>query len=71
MSVSTTISQLLEVLLAEPVNVSVSTLAQLASGIQTDTRILQPGEVFLALRGEKFDGHDFVPQRSLKALYWL
>ena len=51
MSVSTTISQLLEVLLAEPVNVSVSTLAQLASGIQTDTRILQPGEVFLALRG--------------------
>ena len=66
MSVSTTISQLLEVLLAEPVNVSVSTLAQLASGIQTDTRILQPGEVFLALRGEKFDGHDFVPTAIAK-----
>jgi UDP-N-acetylmuramoyl-tripeptide--D-alanyl-D-alanine ligase len=61
MSVSITISQLLEVLIAEPVNVSVSTLTQLAIGIQTDTRILQPGEVFLALRGEKFDGHDFVP----------
>jgi UDP-N-acetylmuramoyl-tripeptide--D-alanyl-D-alanine ligase len=61
MSVSITISQLLEVLIAEPVNVSVSSLAQLAIGIQTDTRILQPGEVFLALRGEKFDGHDFVP----------
>jgi UDP-N-acetylmuramoyl-tripeptide--D-alanyl-D-alanine ligase len=61
MSVSITISQLLEVLIAEPVNVSVSTLTQLAMGIQTDTRILQPGEVFLALRGEKFDGHDFVP----------
>ncbi|MBO1063586.1 MULTISPECIES: UDP-N-acetylmuramoyl-tripeptide--D-alanyl-D-alanine ligase [Nostocales] len=61
MSVSITISQLVEVLIAEPVNVSVSSLAQLAIGIQTDTRILQPGEVFLALRGEKFDGHDFVP----------
>ncbi|BAZ84920.1 UDP-N-acetylmuramoyl-tripeptide--D-alanyl-D-alanine ligase [Dolichospermum compactum] len=61
MSVSITISQLLEVLIAEPVNVSVSTLTQLAIGIQTDTRILQPGKVFLALRGEKFDGHDFVP----------
>ncbi|MEI6441972.1 MAG: UDP-N-acetylmuramoyl-tripeptide--D-alanyl-D-alanine ligase [Nostocales cyanobacterium ELA583] len=59
MSVSITISQLLKVLIAEPVNVS--KLAQLGSGIQTDTRILQPGEVFLALRGEKFDGHDFVP----------
>ena len=59
MSVSITISQLLKVLIAEPVNVS--KLAQLGSGIQTDTRILQPGEVFLALLGEKFDGHDFVP----------
>ena len=61
MSVSITISQLVEVLIAEPINVSVSTLTQLGIGIQTDTRILQPGEVFLALRGEKFDGHDFVP----------
>lgn len=61
MSVSITVSQLVEVLIAEPVNVSTSTLVQLGIGIQTDTRILQPGEVFLALRGEKFDGHDFVP----------
>ncbi|MCE2697615.1 MAG: UDP-N-acetylmuramoyl-tripeptide--D-alanyl-D-alanine ligase [Nostocales cyanobacterium LE14-WE4] len=60
MSVSITISQLLEELQAESVNVSASTLTQLGMGIQTDTRILQPGEVFLALRGEKFDGHDFV-----------
>ncbi|AFZ57438.1 UDP-N-acetylmuramoyl-tripeptide--D-alanyl-D-alanine ligase [Anabaena cylindrica FACHB-243] len=60
MSVSATLSQLVEVLLANPVNVSVSALAQLGIGMQTDTRILQPGEVFMALRGEKFDGHDFV-----------
>lgn len=31
-------------------------------GITTDTRNIQPGEVFLALQGEHFDGHDFVEQ---------
>ncbi|VXD23759.1 UDP-N-acetylmuramoyl-tripeptide--D-alanyl-D-alanine ligase [Planktothrix paucivesiculata] len=31
-------------------------------GITTDTRSIQPGEVFLALQGEHFDGHDFVEQ---------
>lgn len=29
-------------------------------GIVTDSRSVKPGEVFLALRGEKFDGHVFV-----------
>ncbi|MBD2627882.1 UDP-N-acetylmuramoyl-tripeptide--D-alanyl-D-alanine ligase [Trichormus variabilis] len=61
MPVSATLSQLVEVLLAQPVNLSASALAQLGSGIQTDTRMLQAGEVFVALRGEKFDGHEFVP----------
>lgn len=28
-------------------------------GISTDTRSLIPGEMFVALRGERFDGHDF------------
>ncbi|MFA5716361.1 MAG: UDP-N-acetylmuramoyl-L-alanyl-D-glutamate--2,6-diaminopimelate ligase [Desulfobulbaceae bacterium] len=28
--------------------------------ISTDTRTIRPGDVFLALRGENFDGHDFV-----------
>ncbi|WP_413161593.1 UDP-N-acetylmuramoyl-tripeptide--D-alanyl-D-alanine ligase [Capilliphycus salinus ALCB114379] len=31
-------------------------------GITTDTRTLQPGEAFVALRGERFDGHHFVEQ---------
>jgi UDP-N-acetylmuramoyl-tripeptide--D-alanyl-D-alanine ligase len=31
-----------------------------ATGITTDSRNVKPGQVFLALRGEKFDGHDFV-----------
>jgi len=28
-------------------------------GISTDTRIIKPGYLFIALKGEKFDGHDF------------
>ena len=28
----------------------------------TDTRTLQPGDTYVAIRGERFDGHDFVPQ---------
>ncbi|WP_416233437.1 UDP-N-acetylmuramoyl-tripeptide--D-alanyl-D-alanine ligase [Anabaena sp. UHCC 0399] len=58
---SATITQLVEVLLAQPVNLSAADLAKVSSGIQTDSRIIKPGEVFLALRGEKFDGHEFVP----------
>lgn len=31
-------------------------------GFSTDTRSLQPGELFIPLRGENFDGHDFLLQ---------
>ena len=31
------------------------------SGIGTDTRSLQPGEIYLALRGPRFDGNEFLP----------
>ncbi|MBE9006241.1 UDP-N-acetylmuramoyl-tripeptide--D-alanyl-D-alanine ligase [Fortiea sp. LEGE XX443] len=60
MSWSATLTQLREVLFAQSANLSEIALAQVICGIQTDTRILKPGEVFLALRGEKFDGHDFI-----------
>lgn len=30
------------------------------AGVGTDTRTLRPGELFFALRGERFDGHDFI-----------
>ena len=29
------------------------------TGVSTDTRTLQPGDLFVALRGANFDGHDF------------
>jgi UDP-N-acetylmuramoyl-tripeptide--D-alanyl-D-alanine ligase len=34
------------------------------SGISTDSRSINPGELFWALKGERFDGHDF----ALKAI---
>jgi UDP-N-acetylmuramoyl-tripeptide--D-alanyl-D-alanine ligase len=30
------------------------------SGVNTDTRTLRPGEVYLALRGPRFDGNEFL-----------
>ena len=32
------------------------------SRVTTDTRALAPGDLFVALKGERFDGHDFVPR---------
>lgn len=32
------------------------------SGVSIDTRTLQPGQLYMAIAGERFDGHDFVEQ---------
>jgi UDP-N-acetylmuramoyl-tripeptide--D-alanyl-D-alanine ligase len=40
----------------------VGQLTQRPAGLSTDSRKCQAGEVFVALRGEKFDGHQFVGQ---------
>lgn len=39
-----------------------SCLAWTADGISTDTRSVQPGDLFIPLRGERFDGHDYIAQ---------
>lgn len=31
-------------------------------GVSTDSRKIKPGELFIALIGERFDGHDFILQ---------
>jgi UDP-N-acetylmuramoyl-tripeptide--D-alanyl-D-alanine ligase len=56
------VSQLIEVLNAEPLHVPESLRPKIALGLGTDTRSIQPGQLFLALRGESFDGHRFVEQ---------
>lgn len=37
-----------------------------ARGVSIDTRTLAPGDLFVALRGEKSDGHDYLPQAFAK-----
>ena len=60
MSFHVLLSQLAEIIAAGSVNLSDDLLAADVAGITTDTRTLKAGEVFVALRGEKFDGHEFV-----------
>lgn len=31
-------------------------------GVSTDTRRIRPGELFIAVKGDTFDGHDFLPK---------
>jgi UDP-N-acetylmuramoyl-tripeptide--D-alanyl-D-alanine ligase len=35
-------------------------------GVAIDTRRLQPGELFVAIRGERVDGHDYVREAALR-----
>ncbi len=52
--------QLKEILAARPIDPSTPLPNVLCTGITTDSRSVAPGNVFLALRGDKFDGHAFV-----------
>jgi UDP-N-acetylmuramoyl-tripeptide--D-alanyl-D-alanine ligase len=52
-----TVEELVRATGGKLVNVSVSHV----EGVSTDTRQITPGAVFVALRGERFDAHDFVP----------
>ena len=42
----------------------VGTLPQRLNRVHTDTRSLQPGDLFVALKGDTFDAHDFLPQAA-------
>ncbi|MDZ4872475.1 MAG: UDP-N-acetylmuramoyl-tripeptide--D-alanyl-D-alanine ligase [Chroococcidiopsis cubana SAG 39.79] len=60
MSFHATLARLISLLAAKPQHLSDNALASTCTGINTDTRSLKPGDIFVALRGEKFDGHGFV-----------
>lgn len=62
MTFQVALAQLIDVLSATPLHISEGLHQKIAFGIDTDTRTVQPGELFLALRGESFDGHRFVEQ---------
>jgi len=61
-----TLAQLVEILGATPLSLPAAGLAAKITGITTDTRDLVAGAVFLALRGENFDGHRFVDVAAAK-----
>lgn len=35
------------------------------SSVSIDTRTLQPGDLYIAINGKNFDGHDFIPQAEM------
>ena len=37
---------------------------RMITGLSTDSRAVKPGELFVALKGDKFDGHQFIDQCS-------
>lgn len=38
------------------------------SGVSTDSRTVAAGQLFVPLKGERFDGHDFIPQVAAKGV---
>lgn len=56
------LSQLIDVLNASPLHIPQDQRQRMALGLSTDTRYIEPGQIFLAFRGESFDGHRFVEQ---------
>jgi UDP-N-acetylmuramoyl-tripeptide--D-alanyl-D-alanine ligase len=59
MSCQVSLTKLVDILAAKALNISAAAAAASCTAITTDTRGLQPGNLFVALRGENFDGHDF------------
>ncbi|AFZ36006.1 UDP-N-acetylmuramoyl-tripeptide--D-alanyl-D-alanine ligase [Stanieria cyanosphaera PCC 7437] len=51
--------ELSKILDLDHIKLTESELNKSATGITTDTRNLKPGEIFVALSGENFDGHNF------------
>lgn len=46
---------------AEALDVAAERAAQTFAGVGTDSRAMAAGVLFVALQGERFDGHDFLP----------
>jgi UDP-N-acetylmuramoyl-tripeptide--D-alanyl-D-alanine ligase len=47
---------------ADITNINANLLTQECFGVSTDTRTLNKGDIFVALQGENFDGHNFILQ---------
>jgi UDP-N-acetylmuramoyl-tripeptide--D-alanyl-D-alanine ligase len=59
MSLSFPLLELRTILQTNPSTTANTALNASVTGVTTDTRTLQAGDLFIALVGDKFDGHDF------------
>ncbi len=64
MSSGVTLRELVKLLSSQLIHDNSNLLDIPTRGIDTDTRSLQSQQIFLALRGTNFDGHDFVGQAA-------
>lgn len=62
MKIFTNLQSIREITEANDVSISDDILIQKCSGVSTDTRSLKKGEIFIALEGENFNGHNFLNQ---------
>ena len=51
---------------AQPVNAGPSDARVVIQRVHTDTRSIEPGDLFVALRGERFDANDFLMEAKRK-----
>ena len=54
------LADIVQALASNPEGALRNRLTERISGITTDSRTVQPGDVFVALKGDRFDGHAFV-----------
>jgi len=57
------VSEIVDSIKGEPLGIDLDVEVK---GISTDTRAMLPGEVFFALKGEHYDGHEFVKEAIAK-----
>lgn len=59
-----TLNQLVNIVHSTQFNWPTTGLDDPSTGITTDTRTMEPGQIFVALRGLHFDGHHFIQQAA-------
>lgn len=62
MAFQASLGELAHVLQIQALGPLAAVRSHVVTGVSTDTRQLQPGDVFVALKGHNFDGHQFVTQ---------
>lgn len=55
-----TIGQAVDAMTGTLINETMQRRARAIVGVSTDSRMIKPDEVFVALKGDRFDGHEFV-----------